>query len=379
MSAKNGIPGFVTLSFTAAVGAVLLLATPAPAQDPATQAGGGASQLPPDPQMRSPFWNGDPYGYPRRSYDRRDPYYDDYYNEKTFAESFPLDLAALVAPARAQYIASHWNFLQTRRQIKLRVDEMRHELENSPEYRNLRRQRDEAIRALDQARRDAIAGLQDDPQYQALLELESQLADRIAQTHRSSDRDLDAVRAMAELAMDYSRQRREMEAGLLQNDTAIAGAQQRVRELGERTRTMEDEFDVSVRTDPDLLLMRQQLPLLKTEYLASGGYYDSVVRTANVATRFAYFNALAESGYYTPYYPYSGYPYYGGGGFFPGSGGGIIIGGVTTGDNSGPLRLRPTIYPTPILSTTFRSLNQVPRPFIPTGQDAPAIPTPNGQ
>ena len=368
---KNIGVGSMKLRLVAAAAALLLGAAAASGQDATTQEGAAGPST--GPQMRSPFWGEDGYGYPRpRSYDR-DPYYDEYYNEKTFAESFPLDLVSLVAPARARYVALHWTYLQTRRQIKLRVDEMRNELERSPEFRDLARQRDEASRALEQARRSAVASLQDDPQYQALIDLEDQLAQRIAAAHKSSDRDLEAVRAMAEVALNYARQRREMESGLVRNDSEISSAQQRVRELGEQTRALEQEFDVNVRSDPQLVALRQDLPLLKTEYLAAGGYYDSVVRSANVATRFAYFNALAESGYYTPFYPNYNYPFYGSG--FVTGGGGVIIGGVSTGDTgSGPVRLRPTIFPTPILSNTFRGLNQVPIPFIPTGNEAPSFP-----
>lgn len=370
MNTTKNTPRLIKLSFVVAVGA-MSFSTAASAQDPSTQ-GNSAAPATAEPQMRSPFWEGDSYARPR-PYERRyrDPYYDDYYDEETFAESFPVDLVSLVAPARARYMQLHWTYLQTHRRIKLRVDEMRNDLERSQEYRELHRQRDAAIRALEDARRSATAALQDDPQYQALIDLENQLVDKIAQAHRSDDRDLEQLKAMAEVALNYARQRREMEAGLVRNDSTIGDAQQRVRDLGEQTRTMEDLFDMSIRNDPELLSLRQQLPLLKTEYLAAGGYYDSVVRSANVATRFAYFDALADAGYYTPFYPYYNSPFFGSGTFT--GGGSVIIGGVTGDTGTGPFRMRPTIFPTPILSNTFRSLNQVPIPLIPTGQDAPDV------
>lgn len=344
--------------------------------DPATQ---GAGAIPPvdDPQMRSPFWGDDPYMGDRRPDDRR--YRDRYDDEETFAGSFPVDLAALVAPARARYMALKWTYWTARGRLSDRVDELRRSMEDSEEYRDLMRQRDEAQRALDEARSAALAPLQDDPQYQALRDLERQLEEKIRLAHQSPQRDLDEIRAMSELAMGYGRQRREMEQGLTGTDSSISTARARLREIGQQQRDREEELARQVRNDEELALLRDQIQQLRIEYLAAGGYYDSAVRTADVAVDFAYFNALAHGGYASSYYnPYSPYGYgqgYGFGGFGFGRGG-FIIGGISLDGGTGPVRLRPVLFPSPIISNTFRGVNQTPIPFIPTGNDPPPIPVP---
>jgi hypothetical protein len=152
--------------------------------------------------------------------------------------------------------------------------------------------------------------------------------------------------------------------------------------MADRQSELEAEYERQIRNDEELGAMRDELEQFRVAYLSAGAYYDSVVRSADIAADFAYYNALARAGAsfggggYSPY----GYSYPYGGGFFGGGRfGGVVIGGLpgTFPPGDGPIRLRSVLYPTPILSHTFRGINQATnfQPGAPGGSP-PEIPTP---
>ena len=361
----------------AGAAALFMAAGSAQAQDGPSTGPRSSTDETAQPRTSSPFWGGDGYDDQRR--DRRDRYDDD---NGTFAENFPLDLAGLVAPARERYVGMKYSYELARDRLSDRTAELRRSFEDSEEYRSLRQEMDEVQSAIRASREQALAPLMDDPQYEALLELQATVEAQIRAAHRAPEPDLEKIRGMSELALAYARQRREMEAGLVGTDSSIQSSQDRLREMADRQNEMEAEYQRQVRNDEELGVMRDEIEQFRVAYLSAGAYYDSVVRSADIAADFAYYNALARAGAsfggggYSPYgysYPYGG-GFYGGGRF-----GGVVVGGLPgvfpPGD--GPIRLRPVLYPTPILSHTFRGINQATnfQPGAPGGSP-PEIPTP---
>ena len=359
----------------AGLAAVLLAGPAALAQDASTtEASQPPTTRPGNPQTSTPFW-GDPYGPPRN--DRRD--YDDRYDDDdSFTENFPVDLAGQVAPARERFMALKQGYNLARDRLNDRVDELRRAFQDSEEYRGLLEEREEIQRSMHLARRDALEPLRDDLEYQALVQLEQHLQARIREQHAAANPDMEAVRALSELAMEYARQRREMEQGLIGTDAQSDSSSQRLREIAIRQRELDEQFERDVRGNTELAQMRSDIDELRVAYLAAGAYYDSAVRTANIATEFAYFNSLARMGqngygYGYPHYGYPhGYPWWGGH-----HRGGLIIAGLPVlPPGSGPIRMRQIIRPTPVLSNTWRG--GVYRPFVPSGnQPPPDFPDPD--
>lgn len=367
-------------AFACAVAAALFAAPPAFGQD-----NGANDPSATRPQTQSPFW-GDDYlrdrGYGDRGRNRHYDRYED--DERTFPESFPVDLAALVAPARSRFMALKYSYTTAQRQLGRRIDELRSDFEQSEDYRALVAERDLLQRQVEESRRAALEPLEDDDRYRALVALERQLEMQIGEEHRAPDRDMSQIRAMSELALDYSRERRALEEEQLARGATLTAAPTRLREITDELRDMEDRWDRELRNNQQLVALRDQIQQLRIEYLAAGGFYDSAVRAADIATDFAYFNSVMQSDLlsYSPYGYGHSYPYgYGGFGGFGGKHfGGVIIGGITFPDSgTGPIRLRPVLFPTPILSNTWRGVNQTPPGPVPTGNEAPPIPLPDEQ
>ena len=345
-------------ALASAVAASLALTAPAAGQtQPATSG--------PELETRSPFWGGGSRDYGPR-YERRDRDHGD----GDFRSAFPTDLAAEVAPARERYIALKWSHATTQSQLRDRVTRLRRDHENSEEYRDIARQLDEAQSTLRIAERDALAPLQDDPEYLALVELEQSLEQQIREAHRAAEPDMERIRAMSELAMGYSQRRRTMESALTANNEPMQNAREQLRELALRQKELDNRYEQQVREDEELASLRREIDDLRVAYLAAEAHYNAAVRTANVAMRFAYYNAFASNGgihnpyrYYDPYQ----YGYWGGGliystpGIFPG-------GGV------------PTIGGRPIISNVqrggVRNTVQNIRPEVPRdpGGSAPPFP-----
>lgn len=318
-------------------------------------------------QTQSPFWGGSPDSAPapgHREYDRgRGGRYG--YREG-FDDAFPTGLVGEVAPAHANYIAMKWGYRTSRSAVWQRAGELRKDFENSEEYLDLRRQLNEAQAALEQARQEAYAPLQEDPEYVAAGELHRSLEARIQRMHQEENADPAEIAAMSEQAMKYAMLQREMELAEAGEDGGIADARERLEELIRRQREMEAQFEQRVRDDEQLRQMRAEMSHLKVARMASGAYYDSAVRAANVATRFAYTRQYLRS----PWYGRPGYlsPYaygapYGYGGYFPS---GFIIAGPGAG-GLGPRQIE--------LGNTFPPMFGTGVPFVGTGAQVNSAPT----
>lgn len=320
------------------------------------------------PSTQSPFWGGGPASAQQPDPSSR---YGDRYRDRRegFDQAFPVDLVGEVAPAHANYVAMKWGYRTTRSGVWLRVTQLRKQYEASEEYRQLQRDIDEASARLQQARQQAYAPLQEDPEYVAAGELHASITERIRQMHRRGGADPVEIMAMSEKAMEYAQRQRDMELELAGTDEEIQEARERLQELGRRHRDMEAEFALGVREDEELRQMRDQLGQLKIAKLATGAYYDSAVRAANVATTFAYTREYLRSPWYgrTGYYsPYAYSPYYGHPHPFTFSTGSFIFAGPGVG-GFGPKQVDLVNPFPPMVGTGV--------PFVGTGQQTNPSPT----
>lgn len=341
------------LGLVAAVGLMGATAGAQATSQAASQAGGMSTQ--------SPFWGGSPAA----AHPGANPGYGGGYHQDDFDDSFPVSLVGEVAPAHANYTAMKWGYRTTRSAVWLRVTELRNDFEASEEYGDLQRQINDALAALEQARQEAYAPLREDPEYVAVGRLHQSLQDQIRRMHREQGSDSAEITAMSEQAMEYAQRQRDMELALAGTDNGIVDARKRLEELGERQREMESEFERSVRDDGQLRQMRAEMNQLKIAKLATGAYYESAVRAANVATSFAYTRQYLRS----PWYGRAGYvsPYgYGGYGYGGYSSGGFIIAGPGAG-GLGPRQIK--------LGNTFPPMFGTGVPFVGTGAQVNSAPT----
>lgn len=344
--------------------AVAVLAGTAGAQTTTQAAPQGSQATQGSMQTQSPFWGGQPSG----QHPGAQPGYRGGYDRDDFGDAFPVGLVGDVPPAHASYTALKWGHRTTQSAVWQRATELRKGFETSEEYRRLQRDIDEALAALEQARREAYAPLREDPEYAAAGRLYRSLERRIHETHRQQGGDAGEIAAMSEQAMEYAQRQRDMELALAADDSAIIEARERLQALAERQSELEAQFERSVGDDEELRQLRAQASQLKVAKLASGAYYRSSVRAANLAADFAYTRQYLQSpwygqaGYVSPYADPYGYGY-GFGGFRPG---GFIIAGPGLG-GLGPTEVQ--------LGNTFPRMVGLGVPFVGKGAQVNPGPT----
>ena len=280
------------------------------------------------PAAHSPFWGGESRGYGHSG-----GYDGGYGREDGFSEAFPVDLAARVAPAHADYIAMKWGYRTARSNLHQRVHALRAEFERSEAYQQLQQDIRQAAADLQAAKDEAYAPLRQNEEYVASGEIIADLEARISELHQSRNPDDEEIRGLSELVLSHAQRRHEMEISLAADTSAIDEAREQLRGLGEEQAQLEAQFQQQLRDDEQVAQMKDQLDQLRIAWLASGAFYESAVRTANIAGTFAYTRQYLQSpwyGRYGGYYPY-GYGYGHGYGYPFAWNGGLIIAGPGVG------------------------------------------------
>lgn len=257
------------------------------------------------PRTGSPFWGDASRGYSGRDAGRAD------------ADDFPTDLVARVAPARGHYAGVRAELDAAQDALQQRLTELQDEYQNSSELREVRTGLAEARARLDRIRRDALAELEQLPEYAAAASLQERLSRQIEAEHARYETDQEAILAMSEQALSYGQQRADFEREALAAAEEYEQTLNRLRELAQRKEELEREQQRRVNQDGEVQMLRERVRALRTEAAAAGAYFDSAAHAAEVAVDFARNKILYENADRYGYGRYGyGYPRYGYGGYY---------------------------------------------------------------
>jgi hypothetical protein len=186
-----------------------------------------------------------------------------------------------------------------------------------------------AHEAYDRARREALAAVVASPRYQAILTMHQDLGEQIVASRRElqsyGQRDTVPVIAspanpeaanlfaMASLRMQVASDARAMEREAEQASEELRAARVRLVEAARKVSELRQDFDNSIREDPDLLAARRVLEDARIGKVATAAYLQGSRMAADQAVDFAYYlhRRDAQVGYDPNYDGYYGYGRYG--------------------------------------------------------------------
>lgn len=188
-----------------------------------------------------------------------------------------------------------------------------------------------AHEAFNRARRDALAAVVATPKYQAILTMHQDLGEQIAARRLElqsfsqptvlpviatpGNPQASELFAMASLRMQVAGSARAMEREAIEANQALLDARSRLVDAAGRVSEIRQEFDNSLREDPDLLAARRVLEDARIGKVATAAYLRGSMLAAEEAVDFAWYlhrrdAQVAYDPYYDGYYGYGRYGSY---------------------------------------------------------------------
>jgi hypothetical protein len=284
---------------SAAAAVLLLVAGEVGAQAQATQPAGAAPAMAPMGQYR-------PGGYP-----------ESYGNNGVF---YPGQELRALPVARAQASAAAAQYRVAQSNLTAAVSDLQRGFNRSAEYNQALADERAAYEAVNEARNRALAGLQNDANYQAAVALRDRVGNQIKYARQQKDVSIETLLALSTLKLSYSATVSAMEASAIAADPAVKSARERLVDAGNRTSALRQKFDDTVHASADVLAARQAVQNSRVAMVATSSLYSEAVNVANIAMNYAYdiydrptpyVIGNGYSGYAPPYTSnviYGGYP-----------------------------------------------------------------------
>ncbi len=200
-------------------------------------------------------------------------------------------------------------FRRAQSELDAAVRRAQHDFEKSRAYKQAVAAEHDAYDAYLASRSHALRDLADDSRYQSLIRLRNELGDKIARRRAAHDISKEELIAMATLKMEYASRARAMEMSALNSDAAMKDARDKMVVASKRVSAMEEDFDDSLRDNPDLLLARRNLEDARISVIATSTYASSAQIAGESAVNYSYYlhrNDIQRwdtgGGYSSPYW-----------------------------------------------------------------------------
>lgn len=236
-----------------------------------------------------------------------------------------VELRALPS-ARANAAVAWAQYRRAETYLSLLVNDASRKYKRSDELKNAKAEEQAAWESLNAVRAEATASVKADESYKASLALQRRLEKQIQDLRASDDAPLDRLITLATLKVSYSATSSAMEAAAVAADPRVKSARQRLVDASKRVSDLRQQYDDTVRNDPQIIAARRSLEDARIMALGAGTTWIEANRVANIGLDFAYglnqgpySNNIYNSGYGNPYGPYGygnlGYGYNNGIGF----------------------------------------------------------------
>jgi hypothetical protein len=254
-------------------------------------------------------------------------------------EDFPADELRDAVEANARAATARAMFRRAESSLHATVRDAQREFDESKELRDALAAEKKAYDALQDARREALQFVVDDPKYQAMLDLREGLSRQIAERREGVTpapagtrlvattelvpappvRGDEDVVAIATVKLRVGRDARAMEREALEGNDKIRQARADLAAAGAKVSELRQNFDRSLRANDDLKQAREELEDARIARLTAETYNKGAREAAREALDFTYYLHRYDYYRYPRYglgysdtYGYRyGYPYYG--------------------------------------------------------------------
>lgn len=248
-------------------------------------------------------------------------------------QDFPAAEVRDAVEANARAATARAMFRRAESALAAGVRGAQREFEQSPELKEALAAEQRAYEALEQARREALRGVVENPKYQAMQDLRETLSQRIAECRGAAadrvvtrtrfvsaaivppDDECDVV-AIATLKLRVGSDARALERDATAGNEKIRQARADLAGAGAKVAELRGKFDRSLREDEELKQAREELHDARIARLTNETYLKGAREAAREALNFSYYLHRYDYYRYRPYgYGYDsyryGYPYYG--------------------------------------------------------------------
>lgn len=188
---------------------------------------------------------------------------------------------------------------------------LRLQFQNSPDFRNAVKERDQAQQAYDEVRRPIADAVEKDPGYQRL----ATKRDRVGMALQDSNLPVRDRYELAQRKLDYASLASSIRADALGRDNGVKDARDRLVAAQQRVDQMRRDFELSLYKNAEVTSALRARDAAKVNAAAADGYLNGAIVARN---DMVYYNELRfglyKAGTVSPlfaYYP--GYSDYGGG------------------------------------------------------------------
>ncbi len=216
-----------------------------------------------------------------------------------------------VAVANARWAATKEIYSRTDVILNALPVQLRKAFETSTEYKTAANELAAAQHAIDAVQQPAMDKLLTNDEYRDNKSHYDRIAKILAAGHMSQKE----VTQLSEQKLEYGLRMHRMEADALAGDPAVKQARTNLQEATAKVQTMRDNFETSVRTNPEFVAVRKAWADARVDYAAASGYLDGLVAARidalNAFYAQQYYSSVGNvsSPYYVGPYNYGGYNY----------------------------------------------------------------------
>ena len=212
--------------------------------------------------------------------------------------------SAMAARSRALLLRAESDLNATFRHVQQRF-------ERSEGYSRAVQAERQAYADYTAARQKSISSLANDPKYRAISLLRDEMGEKLADRRAAKDVTPSEILAMATLKMQYASDARAMEVSILSSDDNVKAARDRMVEASRRVSEMRNDFEYSVRDNPEMLLARRNLEEARLGAVeAAAMAYSASISSAYALNYSYYLHRNDNGGVYGPYGGGNGGGYY---------------------------------------------------------------------
>jgi hypothetical protein len=191
------------------------------------------------------------------------------------------------------------------------VDRLREDFNYSPAMLAATKEQNQAVDAYDQARRNVLEKLSQDPTYRAMISLVVTLKQQLDTEHpgpKATDAQLERIVATATLKLSYASAASAMEVAALSADADIMQTRARLLEAANKVSTMRTDFERDIHRNPDFIAARRNLDEARIARLTAEAFLSGAIDARGVALDYAYYLHRFDQNAYGPsaigYAPY---------------------------------------------------------------------------
>lgn len=205
---------------------------------------------------------------------------------------FPMDSVHdwVVASARAARSRAMLHLAE--KQLNDSIRDAQWTFENSKEYKDAVAAEKQAYDAYTAERQRALKSVLNDPKYKAAMDLRDEMATRLAKVRAMAKPNpvpREDLLAMASQKLQYASDAHNLERDALEKDSAVQDARQKMVQASARVSDLRNAFDMSIRTNAQVVQARHSLDQARVELITAEAYYNAATIAGAVATDYSYY------------------------------------------------------------------------------------------